>query len=135
MYSEYDYILTSDGELYHYGVKGMKWGVRRAETRLRSTAKANKLERKLSDKKRAEQFRADVKAYKKKGIEADYEFDVRTGELKVTQFYDSRGRKIGHDYAQKIMRKGNSEKAISSLVGTAAVMVGLSVVGGILNSR
>lgn len=24
-----DYILTSNGELYHYGVKGMKWGVRR----------------------------------------------------------------------------------------------------------
>lgn len=22
-----DYILTQDGELYHYGVKGMKWGV------------------------------------------------------------------------------------------------------------
>lgn len=24
-----DYIITSDGELMHYGVKGMKWGVRR----------------------------------------------------------------------------------------------------------
>jgi hypothetical protein len=24
-----NYILTSDGELYHYGVKGQKWGVRR----------------------------------------------------------------------------------------------------------
>ena len=25
----YNYILTSGGELYHYGVKGMKWGVRK----------------------------------------------------------------------------------------------------------
>lgn len=24
-----NYILTTNGELYHYGVKGMKWGVRR----------------------------------------------------------------------------------------------------------
>lgn len=24
-----EYILASDGELYHHGVKGMKWGIRR----------------------------------------------------------------------------------------------------------
>lgn len=27
--SENNYILSSEGELYHYGVKGQKWGVRR----------------------------------------------------------------------------------------------------------
>ena len=31
----YRYILTKDGELYHYGVKGMKWGVRRPKEQLK----------------------------------------------------------------------------------------------------
>lgn len=26
---DYEYILTSNGELYHHGVKGMKWGIRK----------------------------------------------------------------------------------------------------------
>lgn len=41
-----EYILTSNGELYHYGVKGMKWGVIRSQKRLE--AGAEKRAKKLS---------------------------------------------------------------------------------------
>ena len=37
-----NYILTADGELYHAGVKGMKWGVRRFQKKDGSLTPAGK---------------------------------------------------------------------------------------------
>ena len=64
-----DYILTSNGELYHYGVIGMKWGVRRGNTAkayAKASKKLNKLDarvEKAKDKSREKTAKADKRMY------------------------------------------------------------------------
>ena len=60
------YILTSDGELYHHGIPGMKWGVRRYQRKDGTlTAAGKKRYREATDygKKSAEQLKANTEAY------------------------------------------------------------------------
>lgn len=49
-----DYFITSDGELYHYGVKGMKWGIRRYQNADGTLTSAGK-------KRAKQEYRADNK--------------------------------------------------------------------------
>lgn len=88
-----------NGELYHYGVPGMKWGKRKAQDIGADDYKASKIKKRLADK----QFRQDVKVARKYGLEGDYELDTRTGEMRVTQWYNSKHQKIGEAYAKKVL--------------------------------
>lgn len=68
------YIITSDGELYHYGVVGMKWGVRR-DARLLSNSRRNK---------RVRAARAAYKAGKLTKDQRDKEIEAARQDKKKT---------------------------------------------------
>ena len=45
-----NYIITEDGELYHYGVPGMKWGVRKKQYDYKTTSIRSALARRSNEK-------------------------------------------------------------------------------------
>lgn len=79
------------------------------------------------------EFKTEVKNAKKHGLA----FDTVVGkDGKITQqFYNSKGAKIGSQYANAIMQQAYKEKAVSSLVGTATVLTGAAVVSTLFNQR
>ena len=78
-----------------------------------------------------ESFKADVKDFKKRGFEVDYELDVSTGRLKVTEYYNSRQQKLDRAYAERVMEQVKKENARAA-AATAIGIFGASVVAGIL---
>ncbi len=128
---EYNYgPNVQEDRLAHYGVIGMKWGRRRSPQQ--------------------QAFRAEVKAYKKRGMTSDtvtyddyggrskttksnshhissYNVGGKiTGNTKVTQLYNSKGVKIGREEAAKIVRQGEKEKNMQSLAVTGAIAAGMT---------
>lgn len=115
-----DYIIQ-DGELYHHGVLGQKWGVRRFQNKDGSLTQAGKkrisrkqkkaLEKarkakqaKAEAAKKAKQEQADFEANKKKALESGSAADVLKYKGKLT-----------NQELQQVVSRLNMEQRISEL--------------------
>lgn len=82
-----EYILTEDGELYHSGIKGMRWGIRRYQNKDGSLTAAgrkryNAENEKLKEKEKAIKSQERTKAKIDKLNAKKAELDAREAALK-----------------------------------------------------
>lgn len=76
-----NYIIAENGELYHYGVPGMKWGVRKAEKYRSKASTARKMSKLYEDmgndaekqgsKFNTRKYRNTAKAYERRADKMD----------------------------------------------------------------
>lgn len=109
----------NDNELYHYGVPGMKWGVRRAQKQL---AKLTGRDSSKVSEKEAESFRKDVKTFKK--MNKTERTEIGNATLK---------NKYGKKYADAVIKQAGKEKVKSIIGKTTAIAAGTAAVGFAIN--
>lgn len=125
-----NYYITTDGELYHYGVKGMRWGVRRATKALRKSTSADDTNRALS-KLQKHRTKGSAELNKLKKQRDKLELDLATSSKKDAEKASKLERK-----ASKLDRKAaKKRKKAGSILTSTSKATKLSYEADYLKSR
>ena len=136
---QYNYT-TSYNELYHYGVKGMKWKNHTYATReeLEAAKKKYKTEK--------QEFKADRKVVYKELKKNKTFVDLKNGDilptaglmagLVATRRKNGQSAKVKEEYAQKVLDsalKKYRRSTIAEIVGSTAFLAGVAIIPNIIS--
>ena len=127
-----EYIVTSDGELYHHGIKGQKWGVRRFQNKdgsltpagkKRASNKEIRQDRTAIRKELASQGSSNLTGDAKKAYAENQEIEKRINHLLEEYEFDAddggggktaADRKAGQEYMELSEKYMHNDDIISA---------------------
>lgn len=106
---------TSDEELYHYGVKGMRWGVRRASKQLSNATTDKQREKAVSSLNKHREKSTDKITKLEKArpkLEKKVEQQITKNDVKATKLQQKAAHKRDKGYNALLMSQKRRQKNI-----------------------